>query len=148
MRLLDTLVSPSRFGQFISVGAAGAVVDLTVSSALTITGVAPPEWAKVGGAECAIVLMFLINDRWTFTDYGTPGVGPTLRRLLRSNLVRSVGLVVQFVVVKGLTQLDFTITLGQMNIWALVTMPIAIGCAVLVNYVAESLLTWQVQTDT
>lgn len=148
MRSLDTLVSPSRFGQFISVGAAGAVVDLTVSSALTITGLAPPEWAKLGGAECAIVLMFLINDHWTFTNYGTPGVESKVRRLVRSNLVRSVGLVVQFLIVRGLTRVDITVTVGNMNIWALVTMPIAIGCAVLINYIAESLLTWQVQTET
>jgi len=147
MALRDELVSGSRFGMFLSVGALGAVVDLSVSSALTLGAVLPPEWAKLVGAECAIVLMFLVNDRWTFAAHGTDGLAAKLRRLLRSNVVRSVGLAVQFLVVRALVGLDVTVTAAGRDVWAVVTMPVAIGAAVLVNYVAESLFTWRVQTE-
>lgn len=140
----DALVAPARFGQFIGVGAVGAVVDLTVSSTLTLAGTLPPEWAKLVGAECAIVLMFLINDRWTFSEHGRAGLFAKLRRLVKSNLVRSGGLAVQFAVVFVLTRLDVTVVVAGTDIWAVLTMPIAIGCAFLVNYTAESLLTWRV----
>jgi Predicted membrane protein len=144
--ITDALSSVSRFGQFLTVGAGGAVVDLLISSALTITGVVSPEWAKLGGAECAIVLMFFVNDRWTFADHGGSGSRATLRRLVKSNLVRSAGLLVQFAVVRALTRLEVSVTVGGMDVWTFLTLPIAIGCAVLVNYFAESLFTWQTHT--
>lgn len=142
--LRDALVEPARFGQFLGVGAIGAVVDLTVSSVLTLGGLLPPEWAKVVGAECAIILMFLINDRWTFSDHGAAGWRAKLRRLVKSNLVRSGGIAVQFAVVYLLTRGDLTVIVAGTDVWPVLTMPIAIGCAFLVNYTAESLLTWRV----
>lgn len=145
MALRDELVRGPRFGKFISVGAIGAIVDLTISSTLTLAGVLSPEWAKLVGAECAIILMFLINDRWTFASHGAQGIGAKLTRLLKSNFVRSGGLAVQFVVVWSLTRLDVTVVVFDTDIWAVLTMPIAIGCAFIVNYVAESLFTWRVQ---
>jgi putative flippase GtrA len=143
--LREALVVPARFGQFVGVGAVGGVFDLTISSTITLAGLVNPEWAKLLGAECAIVLMFLINDHWTFADHGAAGFGSKLRRLLRSNLVRSGGLAVQFTVVYLLTRLEVTVVVYGTDIWALVTMPVAIGCSFVVNYVAESLLTWRVQ---
>ena len=140
----DALIEPARFGQFAGVGAAGAVVDLTVSAALVLAGLLPPEWAKVVGAECAIILMFLINDRWTFADHGANGWRAKLRRLAKSNVVRSGGIAVQFLVVVALTRLDVIVVVGETDVWPVLTMPIAIGCAFFVNYTAESLLTWRV----
>lgn len=137
------LATADRFGKFLSVGAVGAVLDLSVSSALTLGGV-PPEFAKLVGAECAIVLMFFINDRWTFSEHGRAGIAPTARRLLKSNLVRSGGLVVQFLVVRTLTRLEVSVTIAGTDVWAFLTFPIAIALAVVFNYVAESLLTWRV----
>lgn len=144
--LLDELVTPERFGKFISVGATGAVLDITVSSVLTLGGV-PPEYAKLVGAECAIVLMFFINDRWTFPDHGMTGALAKLRRLLKSNVVRSGGLVVQFLVVRALTGQDISVVIFGTDIWAMLTFPVAIACAVLFNYVAESLFTWKVTAE-
>ena len=86
---LDELATGARFGRFLSVGALGAMVDLPISSALTLTALLEPQWAKVVGTECAIIVMFLINDAWTFDGQGAPGVRAKLRRLLRSNVVRS-----------------------------------------------------------
>lgn len=140
------LATADRFGKFLSVGAAGAVLDLSVSSALTIGGV-PPEYAKVIGAECAIIAMFFVNDRWTFPEHGESGVLSTGRRLLKSNLVRSGGLVVQFLVVRTLTRLDVSVVLAGTDVWAFLTFPIAIACAFVFNYTAESLVTWRVLRD-
>ncbi|ERH04546.1 MAG: putative membrane protein [uncultured archaeon A07HR60] len=146
MGITDALTSVPRFGRFLTVGAGGAVIDLTVSSTLTITGVVSPEWAKLGGAECAIVLMFLVNDWWTFADHGGSGRRSKLRRLAKSNLVRSAGLLVQFAVVRGLTRWDVSVMVGGRDIWTFLTLAIAIGCAVLLNYFAESLFTWRAHT--
>jgi len=138
------LASGPRIGKFLSVGALGAAVDLAVSSGLTVAAVLPPEWAKLVGAECAILLMFLVNDRWTFAAHGADGVPAALGRLVRSNVVRSVGLAVQFLVVRALVGLDVRLVVAGGDRWPLVTLPIAIGCSVAVNYVAESLFTWRV----
>ena len=143
--LRDALFSPARFGQFVGVGAVGAAVDLTISSTITLAGLLNPEWAKLLGAECAIVVMFLVNDHWTFANHGADGPVSKLRRLLTSNLVRSGGLAVQFTVVYLLTRLGVRVVVYGTDIWALLTLPVAIGCSFLVNYVAESLFTWRVQ---
>lgn len=140
----DALVAPGRLGQFVGVGALGALVDLAISSFLTLGAVVPAEWAKLVGAEVAIVLMFLINDRWTFADHGAAGLVAKLRRLIKSNVVRSAGVAIQFTVVYVLTRLDVTVIVRGRDLWPLFTLPVAIGCAVIVNYVAESLLTWRV----
>ncbi|AUX09753.1 GtrA family protein [Halalkaliarchaeum desulfuricum] len=140
------LATADRFGKFLSVGAAGAVLDLSVSSALTIGGI-PPEYAKVVGAECAIIVMFFINDRWTFPEHGESGIRSTGRRLLKSNVVRSGGLVVQFLVVRTLTRLDVSVVVAGTDVWAFLTFPIAIACAFVFNYTAESLVTWRVLRD-
>lgn len=142
--LIDELASGARMGRFISVGLVGSVVDLSVSTALTLGAVLPPEFAKLVGAELAIVVMFYINDRWTFAEVGKPGRWSTLRRLVRSNVVRAGGLAVQVAIVYYLTRLDVTVTAGGRDIWPVLTMPIAIACAFIVNYTAESLFTWKV----
>lgn len=144
---VEELAAASRFGKFLSVGAGGAVVDVSVSSVLTLAAILPPQWAKLVGAEIAIVLMFLVNDRWTFPEEGALGLVPKLRRLLKSNLVRTAGLAVQFAVVAFLTSLNVQVVVFETDVWDVVTMPIAIGFAFVINYVAESLLTWRVTAD-
>ena len=138
------LTSGVRFGKFVSVGAVGAVFDVTTTTALIVGFGVLGEYAKLVGAEVAIVVMFAINERWTFSELGTPGAVPTATRFLRSNLVRSGGLAVQFLIVRGLRQLDLSVVLFGFDLWQLIPIPIAIGASVLLNYVAESLLTWRV----
>jgi putative flippase GtrA len=143
----DELLVPGRFGQFVSVGAVGAVFDLTTSSVLTAGLGVPPEIAKLVGAEVAILVMFVVNERWTFAGHGDEGVGATLRRLLKSNLVRSGGVAVQVGIVAGLTRLPIALSAFGVDLWELATFPIAIGCSLLLNYVLESLFTWRVAAD-
>ncbi len=141
------LLSGVRFGQFVSVGAVGAVFDLSVSSALIVLLDVAPELAKLVGAEVAIVVMFFINDNWTFAGEGADGVLPTLRRLVKSNLVRSGGVLVQVLVVRALTGLPVSVELFGIELWNLIPLPIAIVASMFVNYVFESLITWRVDAD-
>ena len=138
------LTSGVRFGKFVSVGAVGALFDVTVTTALIVVLGVLGEYAKLAGAEVAIIVMFVINERWTFSELGAPGPVPTLTRFLRSNLVRSGGLAVQFLIVRGFRQLDVSVVVLGFDFWQLIPVPIAIGASVILNYVAESLLTWRV----
>jgi putative flippase GtrA len=143
---LDELLSGVRFGRFVSVGAVGAVVDnLTLLALASGAGVYRGA-AKLAGAELAIVVMFLINERWTFAEEGAVGRRPAVRRFLRSNLVRAGGVLVAtavFVVVSGLAP---PVPWLPEPVW----LTVANGCGILVglvvNYVAESLFTWRVGT--
>jgi putative flippase GtrA len=143
---LSALLSGARFGKFVSVGAVGAVFDLTVSSLLIVVFGVVGEVAKLVGAEVAIVVMFFINDRWTFADAGADHLVAKVRRFLKSNFVRSGGLVVQVLVVRLLREVPLTIPVGGVDLWQLIPLPIAIGASMFLNYVAESLITWRLGT--
>jgi len=138
------LLSGARVGQFVSVGAVGAGVDTATTLVLQEGLAVFPEIAKLIGAECAIVMMFLINEHWTFAEEGATGRGAFLRRLLTSNVVRSGGLAVQLVVYAYVRRLPVSISLAGVDLWTVLPILIAIGSAVIVNYVAESLFTWRV----
>jgi putative flippase GtrA len=142
---LRALRSGVRFGQFVSVGAFGAVCDNAVLGTLLHFGVAP-ELAKLAGAETAIVLMFLVNEHWTFANQGAPGVIPFVRRFLTSNLVRAGGVVVATVVFSQIyRRFDVSVALAGFELWFLVANLFGILAGLVVNYVAESLFTWQVR---
>ncbi|MEF8801878.1 MAG: GtrA family protein [Halolamina sp.] len=140
----DELLTASRFGQFLSVGVVGAGFDITTSSVLTAGLGVPPELAKLVGAEVAIVVMFTINERWTFAGHGVAGQWALLRRFIKSNLVRSGGVGVQVIVVWLLTQLPIALPFMGVDLWELATFPIAIASSLVLNYVLESLFTWRV----
>ena len=146
-RGLAALLSGVRFGKFVSVGAVGAVFDLSVTFLLILQFGVAEEVAKVVGAEVAIVIMFFINEHWTFADEGEAGLLPTLRRLLKSNLVRSGGVAVQFLVVWALGRLPISILVFGVDLWTFVPPPLAIGTSMLLNYVLESLVTWRVTSE-
>jgi putative flippase GtrA len=142
-RAVEELFSTVRFGQFVSVGAAGAVVDMTATVLLTSRGGFYPGTAKLIGAELAIALMFLINDRWTFAEAGALGGKAKLRRFLKSNLVRAGGVGVATVVFVLLAGVDITLPIGGEELWLATANAAGIGAGMFVNYIAESLFTWR-----
>jgi putative flippase GtrA len=144
---LEPLLSTVRFGQFVTVGILGSAFDLSVSSALTLWLGVAPTLAKLAGAEVAIVVMFVINEYWTFAQHGAVGHVETLRRFLKSNTVRASGVCVQVAVVWVLGMLAVEWTVRGVDVWTLATFPIAIGTAFGLNYVLESLFTWRVAGD-
>lgn len=148
MGTLDALRSRARFGKFVSVGVVGAISDNAMLATLGLVFAVPEMWAKAAGIETAILVMFLVNEHWTFADEGETGAWPFARRLGKSHLVRTGGVTVQLVVYWVLTQrLEFELVVAGTDLWFLAASPIAIAVAMTVNYVLESLFTWQVHTD-
>jgi len=142
----ETLYAPFRFGRFVGVGAVGAVCDNVVLLTLATAGVTP-ELAKFVGIETAIVVMFVLNERWTFSEAGRPGLIHSLRRLATSNVVRIGGIAVQLVVFSVVYRyLHADVSAFGLDLWLLVASGAGIVCGMVVNYVTESLLTWRVHT--
>ncbi|ESP89920.1 GtrA family protein [Candidatus Halobonum tyrrellensis] len=141
---LAALASGARIGQFVSVGVVGFVFDLTVSTALRELGVFP-ELAAAVGIETAVIVMFLLNDRFTFAQQGTRGLAATARRLARSNAVRLGGIAVQLATFTAVYRgLAVPLTVAGVDGWFVVSRAAGIGVGMAVNYVAESLFTWRV----
>ena len=144
---LRAMSSGLRLGKFASVGVLGAVLDTTVTLTLSDVFLVNPDLSKFVGAEMAIVLMFFINEHWTFKSEGAEGLLPIGRRLLTSNVVRAGGLAVQLVTYHFVRQLDIVIPAFGFDLYSVVAIAIAIGTGFIVNYFAESLITWQVHKD-
>ena len=144
----ESLVSGVRFGQFVSVGVVGAVCDTTVLLVLTeLLGVAPIV-ATVVGIETAILVMFAINDNWTFAGEEGDERNSFGRRLLRSHAVRAVGSTTQFVIFVIVYRLLFVaVSVAGIDLWVLIAKGLGIGVGMAVNYVFESLFTWQVHRE-
>jgi len=145
---LEELYSGLRFGQFVSVGAVGATAETIVVAILTAGYGVLPQLAKAVGAEVSITLMFLINDRWTFSEAGAAGWLPRLRRYFKSHLVRAGGLFVGFAVLTALTSwTDITMVVAGADLWPTVANAIGIGCGMVLNYLTEGLFTWRVGAE-
>lgn len=94
------------------------------------------EFAKLLAAESAIVMMFLINDHWTFGSFGDTDILSKMRRLVKSNVVRVGGITVAIIVLSILVRF-FGISLPIAN-------AAGILCGFLVNYTFETLFTWRI----
>ncbi|WP_135362653.1 GtrA family protein [Halosimplex halophilum] len=161
---LSSLVSGIRFGKFVSVGVVGALCDTAVLVFLSEVLKASATLAWAAGVETAILVMFLINENWTFADHGEGDRGSFLSRLKRSHAVRAVGVTTQFVIWWSIynplfVDLSFgdvavlsnaagvvgiASVLSGLDLWLLVAKGTGIAVGMLVNYVFESLFTWQV----
>lgn len=130
------LKSRPRFTRFLVVGGIGFMVDQLVLITLVELTDLTLELAKIGSAEAAIVVMFVVNDRWTFSAWGGTELRSQILRLLKSNLVRVGGITVAVVVLSVLVR------------FAGVPYPIAnaigILCGFFVNYTFETLYTWRI----
>ncbi|QCC58053.1 GtrA family protein [Natrinema thermotolerans] len=133
------LFSPTRFGQFAGVGFVGATVDILVFAALS--SVTSLVWiiAKLISWELGIIVIFAINERWTFASHGAVGTRAVVWRFLRSNIVRLGGLAVTLAVLRVLVE--------QFGVWLVLANMVGIGIGFFVNYTCESLYTWQVHQD-
>lgn len=132
----DALASGVRFGQFISVGITGALVETVLITILTGPASVALLPAKLVSTEISILLMFFINDRWTFSRQGKTELVSLLKRILKSNFIRIGGVAVATTVLLVLSK-QFGLLVPVANI-------IGIGAGFLVNFVFESLVTWRV----
>jgi putative flippase GtrA len=162
-----TLVSGVRVGKFVSVGVVGAACDTAVLVVLTEGLGVLPEVGTLAGIETAILVMFLLNERWTFADQGDADRGSVFARLERSHVVRAGGVATQFLVFVLLYRVFFVpVALGDLGVWRalaaalgadgllagldlwlLVSKGSGIAVGMVVNYVFESLFTWQVHLE-
>jgi putative flippase GtrA len=141
---LTALRSRVRFGKFVSVGAVGAAFDVTTLLLLTELGGLRAEVANLLSIEVAILVMFAVNERWTFADQ-RDGDRSLPGRLLRSHLVRATGSTVQFFLfLVVFDTVAVTLTVAGIDLWLVAVKGGSIGAAMLVNYVFESLFTWRV----
>lgn len=140
-----SLLHGVRFGKFVSVGALGAALDVTVFMVLTELGSVLPEIATLVGIESAILLMFVLNEHWTFAEEGDRDRRSLLGRLGKSHAVRAAGSLTQFVVfIVVLRGFYVELLLYGIGLWKLVAKLSGIAIGMLVNYVFESLITWRV----
>lgn len=133
---LRILFTTKRLGQFMSVGAAGAIIDNIVLVAIVESAFLSPTPGAFISKECSIIFMFILNERITFSGFGSDGKFAVLHRLFKSNLVRAGGALV------GIGILHILVTWA--GIWYLLANIIGIGGGFLFNYVFESIVTWKV----
>ena len=142
---LDDLLHGVRFGKFVSVGAVGAVFDITTLIVLTqFVGV---HWAIANAIsiEIAILVMFAVNENWTFAGEGSDDRGSLGRRLVRSHVVRAVGSTTQYLITAAVLYfVAVDLVLFDVDFWLVIVKGGSIAVAMLVNYVFESLFTWRV----
>ena len=142
---VEELISGVRFGKFVSVGAIGATFDVTTLVVLTELVGLPAAVANVISIEVAILVMFTVNERWTFADAGAADVRSVSRRLLRSHVVRAGGSTLQYLLfIAVFYGYPLEILVADVNLWLVLVKGGAIGVAMVVNYVFESLFTWRV----
>jgi len=144
----EALVSGVRFGQFVSVGAIGPVFDVTTLVLLTELAGLSAAVANVASIETAILVMFTVNERWTFADEGDGDGRSLARRLVRSHVVRAGGSTLQYVLfVSIFYSFAVELAVAGLDLWLVTVKGGAIAVAMLVNYVFESLFTWQVHRE-
>ncbi|GAA0249514.1 GtrA family protein [Haladaptatus pallidirubidus] len=155
---IEAVISIVHFGQFLSVGAVGTVCDNIVLLLLSETGIAAALAAtlkisdsslivaKIVSIETAIVVMFLLNEHWTFGDEGAAGTSALFHRLGKSHIVRTGGVAVQLIVFTTVYRV-FNVTLSLMGIdlWLLIANGCGIVIGMIINYISESLFTWRIQ---
>jgi putative flippase GtrA len=126
-----------RLARFAVVGIAGTTVDMLFLAlfhgALGIDLVV----GKLASAELSFLFMFVINEHWTFSEFGQTTPRARLERLLKSNAVRLTGLATATVILVVLT--------WTTNMWYLLANAIGIGIGFIANYSLESRYTWRVQ---
>ncbi|MFQ3274954.1 MAG: putative flippase GtrA [Candidatus Nanohaloarchaea archaeon] len=130
LRVFNQLIHLERISKFTFIGFLGLLIDNGVILLLEQSGMMI-EIAKLISAEASIIFMFLANEKWTFSS--SKGM---LRRFLKSNLVRSGGVLVALIVLKILYEMFGTpVVIAN-------TVGIIVGFGF--NYVFESFYTWKV----
>lgn len=136
---LGHLVSLRRIQRFLMTGGLGMVVDMTVLAAVVELGLLRPVFGKLVSAESAFLVMFAVNERWTFSQYGSTDRWDLARRLLTSHGVRIGGVAIATVVLYLLHNFY--------GVWYLLANAIGICAGVFANYIFESVFTWRVHQE-
>lgn len=133
---VQRLVSFGRLWRFAAVGGVGAAFDSVALFVFHGVLEVPLALAKIGSAEAGILVMFVVNEAWTFADEGASGPVARARRFASSHAVRAVGLAVGLAVLLALNQ--------WLGVWYIVANVLGLGVGFVSNYCFESLVTWRV----
>lgn len=125
-----------RLIKFSTVGAIGAVINMGSLWILTELWGIFYLFSSVVAIEITIIMLFMMNDRWTFNDRKSTHIGQFIKRFLKSNLWRSGGLTINIGVLFFLTE--------YMGVYYFISNIFGIICAFLLNYILESRLTWKI----
>jgi putative flippase GtrA len=126
-----------RLIKFSIVGGIGAGINTGFLWVLTAVGGLFYLVSAVVAIEIAILMQFLMNDRWTFRETKTQHLEQFIKRIFKSNVWRSGGLAVNIGVLYLLTE--------YMGMYYLLSNIVGIICAFLLNYILESRLTWGIR---
>nr|QNO54299.1 hypothetical protein FGBIHFOD_00039 [Methanosarcinales archaeon ANME-1 ERB7] len=126
-----------RLIKFSIVGAIGAGINMGFLWVLTDFAGLFYLFSCMVAIEIAIIMQFMMNDRWTFKDRKTTHVGQFIKRILKSNLWRSGGSTVNIGILYFLTE--------YMGVYYLLSNIFGIICAFLLNYIFESRFTWHIE---
>jgi putative flippase GtrA len=126
-----------RLFKFSLVGGIGAVINTIFLWLFTDVAGIYYLYSSIVAIEIAIVMQFIMNDRWTFKEQKTTQVAQFLTRLVKSNIWRSSGLAVNIGVLYLLTE--------YAGVYYLLSNIVGIFCAFLLNYLLESRFTWGVR---
>ncbi len=141
MKLLDRVAALKgdflRLIKFSIVGAIGAGINTFFLWVFTDVAGIFYLYSSAIAIEIAIILQFLMNDRWTFKEQKTTHVEQFMKRILKSNLWRSGGLALNIGVLYFLTE--------YVGVYYLLSNIVGIICAFLLNYLFESRLTWGIE---
>lgn len=108
----------------------GLAVETFILMTLVELLSAPLLAAKLIGAETSIATMFVLNNRYTYE--GDPG--STVTRFLKSNAVRTGGILIGLVVLK---------TLVSYGLWYPVANIAGVCVGFVFNYSLETIYTWK-----
>lgn len=136
-RVLALKKDAIRLVKFSLVGGLGAVINTGLLWLFTDLAGIYYLYSSIVAIEIAIVLQFIMNDRWTFKEQRTTRAGQFITRLLKSNIWRSSGLAVNIGVLYLLTE--------YAGVYYLLSNIAGIFCAFLLNYLLESRFTWGVR---
>jgi putative flippase GtrA len=141
----EKILTQTRISQFVSVGVVGATVETIIVAIFTSFQFLAPLSAKTIGAGVSISIMFFINDRWTFDNHGDTGTIALITRWIKSHMVRVVGLTVSFFVLYLLINIiEYSFQIFGAELWPTVANGIGIGAGMVINYIMESLFTWNI----
>lgn len=141
MKLLDHVVAQKhdflRLTKFSIVGVIGAGINTWFLWLFTDVVGLYYLYSSAIAIEIAIILQFLMNDRWTFKEQKTMHVEQFVKRIIKSNIWRSGGLAVNIGVLYFLTE--------YLGVYYLLSNIAGIICSFLLNYLFESRLTWGIR---
>lgn len=129
-KIIESLANIKRTIMFSATSIAGLGLETVLLIFLVEFLNSPLLAAKLIGAEASIAAMFILNNKFTYK--GNPG--KILTRFLRSNLVRTGGILISLII------LDIGVKLG---IWYPIANIFGVCIGFIFNYGFETLYTWK-----